>query len=607
MITDVLPTIESDFKVRAASEVGGSAVPEGSAGKGNVNPPALVVRVRAEYLIPPTKTAASHDPATAPVAEVSESKKGLKRLRAEENEKKICLTVSRGEDCQYGNNCRNSHDVLSWLATKPPDLGPSCYQFDTWGHCASGLMCRYGSAHIDFTLGINLDRDPILGGVAEKLQINVLGKEVQSLLRKKKYGESGRGADFNTTPYDQKVKLVDFRNKVYVAPLTTVGNLPFRRILKDWGADITCGEMAMAQNLLNGQSSEWALLRRHSSEDCFGVQIAGCFTDSLRDIARVLNKETATDFVDLNCGCPIDLLCQKGCGAALMNKPARLLDIVSAVTKQLTTRPMTVKIRTGWNDNDPTAHLLVPKIQKIAKGRVACVFIHGRSRQQRYSRLADWDYIAEVAKSQNPELPLIPVVGNGDILSYDDWANHQSLLSEKLEGDAESMGLCSCAMIGRGALIKPWLPTEIKQQTTLDVSASTRLDMLKKFCSYGMEHWGSDQKGIDTIRRFLLEWLSFLHRYVPSGLLELSQKGSVISQKMNQRPPHYFGRCDLETLLASSNSRDWVRISEMLLGPCPENFSFAPKHRSSSYAPPQAAVTGGGATVVKTEDEDVNG
>ena len=92
-----------------------------------------------------------------------------------------------------------------------------------------------------------------------------------------------------------------------------------------------------------------------------------------------------------------------------------------------------------------------------------------------------------------------------------------------------------------------------------------------------MEHWGSDEQGVDRTRHFLLEWLSFLCRYVPYGLLERPQM-------INQRPFAYVGRSDLETLLGSTKVSDWIRISEMFLGPTPEDFSFIPKHRSNSYS-----------------------
>ena len=179
-------------------------------------------------------------------------------------------------------------------------------------------------------------------------------------------------------------------------------------------------------------------------------------------------------------------------------------------------------------------------------------------------------------------MPLIPIIGNGDILSWDDWKNHQHMLAENLKSTDEDekamLGLCSCAMIARGALIKPWLPREIKDQRLIDISASERLEMLKTFCNYGLEHWGSDTQGVTTTRRFLLEWLSFLHRYVPVAITEKVQK-------MNQRPPGYFGRCDLETLLSSGYCNDWIKISEMLLGKVPEGFSFIPKHKTNSYPP----------------------
>lgn len=117
--------------------------------------------------------------------------------------------------------------------------------------------------------------------------------------------------DYNFTAYPQKMKLVDFSNKVYIAPLTTVGNLPWRRVMKDFGADITCGEMAMSHNLVMGQASEWARIRRHASEDCFGIQVAGGQPEHMTKIAKLLENETSSDFVDLNCGCPLDTICNR--------------------------------------------------------------------------------------------------------------------------------------------------------------------------------------------------------------------------------------------------------------------------------------------------------
>lgn len=140
-------------------------------------------------------------------------------------------------------------------------------------------------------------------------------------------------------------------------------------------------------------------------------------------------------------------------------------------------------------------------------------------------------------------------------------------------------GINATAMIARGALIKPWLPIEIKEKRHFDISAAERLDILKDFVKFGLEHWGCDEQGVNTTRRFLLEWLSFLYRYVPVGLLE------VLPQQMNMRPPtNMCGRSDLETLMFSPLATDWVKLSELLLGKVTDDFRFEPKHKANSYS-----------------------
>jgi tRNA-dihydrouridine synthase 3 len=184
----------------------------------------------------------------------------------------------------------------------------------------------------------------------------------------------------------------------------------------------------------------------------------------------------------MNLGCPLDLVCSKGAGSALMMREKRLMESVKGILSTISC-PVTIKIRTGWDMNNPFAHELVPKIQGWGFDGIATVMVHGRSRLQRYSKEADWKYISKVAASQDPSKPIIPIIGNGDIFSYTDY-------EEKISQE----GVSSCAMIGRGALIKPWLPTEIKERRHWDISASERLDLLKDFVKFGMEHWGSDQQ-----------------------------------------------------------------------------------------------------------------
>eukprot|EP00755_Sulcionema_specki_P018116 Sspe_Gene.66081::Locus_39060_Transcript_1_1_Confidence_1.000_Length_2337::g.66081::m.66081/K05544/DUS3; tRNA-dihydrouridine synthase 3 len=365
------------------------------------------------------------------------------------------------------------------------------------------------------------------------------------------------GAEGWYDPRDKKP--LDFRGKLYLSPLTTVGNLPYRRMCVKLGADITCCEMATADNLLRFQPSEWSLLRRHESEKLFGIQIAAKTPTEAACLAHILSKaDFDYDFIDLNCGCPIDCMVNKGMGSALgePRMQPRLRGILTGLHYQ--PQPVTMKVRTGVDERSPT---LDGWISEIDKWGVSAITIHGRSRRQRYSRLANWEYINKCAS-----LSPVQVVGNGDLLDYETY-------DEQLAN-----GSVTTLMTGRGALIKPWIFTEIKEKRHWDISATERLDILKDYCRAGLEHWGSDPRGVATTRRFLCEWLSFLCRYVPVGLLER------VPQRINERPQFFQGRSDLETLMGSDNAADWVKISELLLGPVEKGFSFTPKHKSSSYS-----------------------
>ncbi|KAI3484315.1 hypothetical protein L1887_52628 [Cichorium endivia] len=395
---------------------------------------------------------------------------------------------------------------------------------------------------------------------------------------------SSSGIDVARIRPSEKRRL-NWKGELYLAPLTTTGNLPFRRICTSFGSDIHCGEMGLAESFLHGNASEWSLVRRHASERIFGTQLCGGKPDLLVPVAEALKAEVGDglDFVDINCGCPIDLVYNRGAGSALLDHASKLSKIVRGMSAVLGDTPLTIKLRTGTTAKQ-TTHKLFARLQ--TDWGVSAATLHGRSRKQRYKNDADWGYIATCASTlrnsvrewnessrhaDEPEMVPIPIYGNGDVYSWQDY--YERLDRTGVDGE----------MIARGALIKPWLFTEIKERRDWDISSRERLDMIRDFAHYGLEHWGSDTHGVNTTRRFMCEMMSFTHRYVPTGLLEF------LPSRLNDRPPMFRGRDDLETLLASGKADDWVKVSEMFLGKAPDEWSFTPKHKSSSYADADAA------------------
>ncbi|KAF8513739.1 zinc finger dihydrouridine synthase [Hysterangium stoloniferum] len=501
------------------------------------------------------------------------------------------------------------------------DFTTVCPVFAETGACRAGFKCRFLGGHVRKVLegpGVELVTNPQRqeGLRSTTVELNYLGPGTSKQVRTKQYPTpvadeylkflqeqkppvkkdaslaETLGDDDNkvtsTMTFDEaqtdtpdvplrpiEKKRLNWRGKTYLAPLTTVGNLPFRRLCTTFGADITCGEMGLATSFLSASREEWSLVRRHPSEKTFGIQLAGNKPATLVPTAEIMAKEFAgnLDFVDLNCGCPIDLIFKNGAGSALLDQPGKLGKILIGMNRALGDIPLTLKVRTGVKDGRNTTHRLMHRVGR--EWGASAITIHGRTRQQRYTKLADWDYIKQCVENlrqsvEDDDLPPIPIFGGGDCYS-----------SESYWDAVESTGVDG-VMVARGALIKPWIFTEIKERREWDISSRERLNIIRQYAEYGLNHFGSDTAGVNTTRRYLCEALSFQYRYIPIGLLER------LPGRLNDRPPTFRGRDELETMLASGNSQTWVKLSEMFLGPAPERFTFTPKHRSNAHGSEEA-------------------
>ena len=331
-----------------------------------------------------------------------------------------------------------------------------------------------------------------------------------------------------------------FRGVVALSPMATGGNLPYRRLCREFGADLTCSEMIVADKLVRGSRAERPLLRRHESETAFGVQLCGKKPEIVAEAARIAADHGAR-FVDLNFGCPIDLVVRRGAGSALLKRPAQLGQIVAAV-RAAVDLPLSIKLRLGWSEQRINA-LAVSHV--VVEAGADAIGLHGRTREQRYRRSADWDAIAEVAAA----VP-VPVLGNGDILTPWD-------LARRLDGSP-----VSSVLVARGALIKPWIFRELKERRPWHPSPAERWGVMARFLELALEHFGDDEKGRSRARRFLTWHLGFWHRYRP--WTEDDFRAALPDSLIQQRAPAVAGDGD-EALLASADPADHERIWQRLL------------------------------------------
>lgn len=232
-----------------------------------------------------------------------------------------------------------------------------------------------------------------------------------------------------------KIGNVELPNPLILAPMAGVTDLPFRFLCREQGAGMVCMEMVSAKAVSFHNKNTEKLMQTSPGEHPVSLQLFGSEPDIISEIAREI-EERPFDILDLNMGCPVPKIVGNGEGSALMREP-KLVEAIVSKTVRATKKPVTVKIRKGFDED----HVNAVEIAKIAEASgAAAVAVHGRTREQYYAGQADWDIIRQVKEAVK-----IPVIGNGDV---DSPQKAKELLTETG---------CDGIMIGRAARGNPWI------------------------------------------------------------------------------------------------------------------------------------------------------
>lgn len=230
--------------------------------------------------------------------------------------------------------------------------------------------------------------------------------------------------------------LLNLKNNPFVlAPMAGITDLPFRSFMRTLGAGVVVSELVSATGLKYSSAKTMKLMEFEESQRPVGIQLFGENLDHLTEAAQIV-EQVGADFVDLNFGCPVPKVVNKGAGSACLKDLGRLRDVIRATKKKITI-PLTIKIRTGWDQGSRNSADVV----RVAHDEgVTWVAIHGRTRAAAYSGAADWDYIRSVKAEAK-----VPVIGNGDLTT-----------PERAVTRLRESG-CDGVMIGRGCLKNPWI------------------------------------------------------------------------------------------------------------------------------------------------------
>ena len=263
-----------------------------------------------------------------------------------------------------------------------------------------------------------------------------------------------------------KIGRTVIKSNVFMAPMAGISNPSYMKIIEQMGCGMAVTELISAEAIVRSNKKTLEML--NGIEDIkmpVGIQLFGSNAEVLSSAAKIIEKKFNVNCLDINMGCPVPKVAISAhSGSALLKDPDKVFEIVSSVVKSISS-PVTVKIRSGWDNNSINA---VEVAQKIEKAGASAITIHPRTRSQGYSGQADWSIIKEVKENVS-----IPVIGNGDIRSCYDA---KRMLDETG---------CDAVMIGRGLMGNPWLVKECieyleKSIEPKQVSIEEKIDMIKK-------------------------------------------------------------------------------------------------------------------------------
>ncbi len=237
-----------------------------------------------------------------------------------------------------------------------------------------------------------------------------------------------------------KIGNIEIKNQIVFAPMAGVSNISYRTIIKEMGAGLIYSEMISTMGIIYNGKKTLDLINFNEKERPISIQIFGNDKESFIKAAKFIEENYHPDIIDINMGCPVPKVAVKSqAGSALLKDPNKIYEIVKSVVEETNT-PITVKIRSGWDEKNINAIEVAKKIEEAGASAIA---IHARTRNQGYSGKADWSIIKQVKQAVK-----IPVIGNGDITSPE--------LAKKMIDETG----CDAIMIGRATLGNPWIIKE---------------------------------------------------------------------------------------------------------------------------------------------------